>query len=645
MPKAVRQQAPLPEAPVRTPTGEWALPPWVATAPRDAGDPGVPARPLRAGRRLQPRLGRRRAGRDRPLVRRLRRGRRAVRGPAPGARPDRPPAARRLAGADPGRLRLLAALQPADVDPVRREPARDDAGRPGRARRVLPAQQHAAGVAALPGPGARDGRACTGSPACRSSCARCSSWRRRGSRSRARCSCSPAGSAGRPPSARMAVLLYAASNQFYFFNAQFSYQTVAIAMVMAAFYLLVRAFDSPVERPWTLLVTAQVCLGALAITHHLTSWIMLATLWTLALFFWFGGERRRFQLTLLTAEIATAVVAAWTAVIAPLLIDYLTPDLQRGHLPARRPPPGRRRARARVRQRRHPHAHVGGDGHVRLVAAVVPAPRPGRVGRLAPRVDRGHQGPLRPAPDRRVLPRAPARALLRGGQRGGGPGLDVRVHGDGPRRRRLAREPAGRAAAAVRARGRAARARRHDPRQRAGLAAGAGTVPGRRRAALRGRHDGVRRGVGRALPPGRVQRRRRRDVQPGHPELRRRHLGDPAGRLRERDPDVHLRVVRPDLAGADPAQRGRLRGRRHPAGRPDACARARSTRAAPATARPPRRSRRRWWTSSPRSRASTWSSTARSRSTTCARCAGCRRRSRTGPARACPGPGRRGRWA
>lgn len=122
-----------------------------------------------------------------------------------------------------------------------------------------------------------------------------------------------------------AVLLYASSNQFYFFNAQFSYQTVAIAMVLAAFYLLVRAFDSPLERPWSLLLTAQVCLGALAITHHLTSWVMIATLWLLAAFFWLGKERRRFQLTLLTAEFATAVVAAWTAVIAPLLIDYLTP--------------------------------------------------------------------------------------------------------------------------------------------------------------------------------------------------------------------------------------------------------------------------------------------------------------------------------
>ena len=122
-----------------------------------------------------------------------------------------------------------------------------------------------------------------------------------------------------------AVLVYAASVQFYFFNAQFSYQTVAISMVMAAFYLLTRAFDSPVERPWTLLLSVQACLAALAITHHLTSWIMLLTLWGLVLLFAIGRERRKFQLTLVTAELATAIVAGWTAVIAPLLIDYLGP--------------------------------------------------------------------------------------------------------------------------------------------------------------------------------------------------------------------------------------------------------------------------------------------------------------------------------
>jgi len=121
------------------------------------------------------------------------------------------------------------------------------------------------------------------------------------------------------------VLLYAGSAQFYFFNSQFSYQTVAIAMLMAALYLLVRAFDSDEERPWKELIAAQVCLGGLAITHHLTSWLMLIVLWVLAFFFWRGGEERRARLTVITAEIATVVVLAWTAVIAPLLISYLRP--------------------------------------------------------------------------------------------------------------------------------------------------------------------------------------------------------------------------------------------------------------------------------------------------------------------------------
>jgi hypothetical protein len=121
------------------------------------------------------------------------------------------------------------------------------------------------------------------------------------------------------------VLLYAGSAQFYFFNSQFSYQTVAIAMLMAALYLLIRAFDSEEERPWKELIAVQVCLGGLSITHHLTSWLVLGMIWLLALFFWRGGEERRARLTLITAEIATVVVLAWTAVIAPLLISYLGP--------------------------------------------------------------------------------------------------------------------------------------------------------------------------------------------------------------------------------------------------------------------------------------------------------------------------------
>ena len=127
--------------------------------PRDDRDPRLPARAVRPGRRLQPRLGRRGARADRALVRRLPPGRRALRRAAPRPGPDRPPATRRLARADAHRLCVLAPDEPAVVDALRREPARHDAGRPRRARRVLPAQQHAAGLTALPGARAGHGRA------------------------------------------------------------------------------------------------------------------------------------------------------------------------------------------------------------------------------------------------------------------------------------------------------------------------------------------------------------------------------------------------------------------------------------------------------------------------------------------------------
>ena len=203
------------------------------------------------------------------------------------------------------------------------------------------------------------------------------------------------------------VLLYAGSAQFYFFNAQFSYQTVAIAMLMAALYLLVRAFDSEEERPWRLLIAVQVCLGGLAITHHITSWLMLVLLWLLALFFWRGGEERRARLTLITAELATVVVLAWTAIIAPLLISYLGPDLRRGQQPAaQRPRRELRRQEPRRGRRRHPHSHLGADGDGRLDPAVDGDAGPGRLAGLAARQPRTDQGALRPAGHRRDLSRA-----------------------------------------------------------------------------------------------------------------------------------------------------------------------------------------------------------------------------------------------
>lgn len=123
----------------------------------------------------------------------------------------------------------------------------------------------------------------------------------------------------------VAVLLYGASPQFYFFNAQFSYQTVAIAMLAAALWLIARAYDAPQRWPWGEVLPALACLAALAVTHHLTSWLTLVTLVVLTLLLALGRERRRARITGAVVGLALAVVAGWSALVGPTLISYLGP--------------------------------------------------------------------------------------------------------------------------------------------------------------------------------------------------------------------------------------------------------------------------------------------------------------------------------
>ena len=69
-------------------------------------------------------------------------------------------------------------------------------------------------------------------------------------------------------------------------------------MAMAGLYMMVRAFDAEGERPWKELLTAQVCFAALAITHHVTSWLLLGCLWAMVCFFSLDEQPRRRRLTL-----------------------------------------------------------------------------------------------------------------------------------------------------------------------------------------------------------------------------------------------------------------------------------------------------------------------------------------------------------
>lgn len=117
----------------------------------------------------------------------------------------------------------------------------------------------------------------------------------------------------------LAVAVYAISPQFVFFNSQYAYQTVAIPLALAALNLIVRARLS--DKPLPLLGGATVCLFALAVTHHVTSFLT-----AFFLFLWSLAERGQMRLRVAygaCAAIASTIVDAM--VQRKLLTDYFKP--------------------------------------------------------------------------------------------------------------------------------------------------------------------------------------------------------------------------------------------------------------------------------------------------------------------------------
>lgn len=127
-----------------------------------------------------------------------------------------------------------------------------------------------------------------------------------------------------PKVASLTVLFYAVSPQFYFFNSQFSYQTMALTLGLGGLFLLRRAQladDRTTRRRLSLAGTLGLI--AVVVTHHVTSWIMLGFLITWALLARPGTRSVLFR----AASAMGAAVACWTAASASRLTAYLGPLL------------------------------------------------------------------------------------------------------------------------------------------------------------------------------------------------------------------------------------------------------------------------------------------------------------------------------
>ena len=132
-------------------------------------------------------------------------------------------------------------------------------------------------------------------------------------------------------SARIAGLgaaIYAANSNFIFFSAQFSYESMALPLLLLVLVAVAewQASDGLRRREWA--VPALVATCAIAATHHMTSYALVAALLAVALTT--AVVRRDWSRNPMPfALFATAVTGAWLVVVASTTVGYLSPVFTR----------------------------------------------------------------------------------------------------------------------------------------------------------------------------------------------------------------------------------------------------------------------------------------------------------------------------
>ena len=74
------------------------------------------------------------------------------------------------------------------------------------------------------------------------------------------------------------VLIYAASPQFYGFDAQYAYETIGLAFAVGAVYLVFFSVDAPKPRMGKAFILALGAVCAVVISHHVTGWLTVGFL-------------------------------------------------------------------------------------------------------------------------------------------------------------------------------------------------------------------------------------------------------------------------------------------------------------------------------------------------------------------------------
>ncbi len=128
--------------------------------------------------------------------------------------------------------------------------------------------------------------------------------------------------------AGIAMLLYASNSLFQSFDSMFIYQSLAVpffGLTLLAARRLAAPGPASNRAGWLTIAAASIL--ATVVAHHVTSYVLAATLAVIAVSSLLAGDRRSAAWTASLAGFSAVSVIAWLACVAPQTLSYLQPGI------------------------------------------------------------------------------------------------------------------------------------------------------------------------------------------------------------------------------------------------------------------------------------------------------------------------------
>jgi hypothetical protein len=128
--------------------------------------------------------------------------------------------------------------------------------------------------------------------------------------------------------AGIATVLYISNAGYYGFDTSFSYESLALPIAIFVLSIVVLLYCTPMKRPKGLYVAILLGLGALVITHHVTTYALLSYLflWAALSLFLHRGQKD-WVIPGAIAVVGTILSVIWLALTGFVTVGYLAPHL------------------------------------------------------------------------------------------------------------------------------------------------------------------------------------------------------------------------------------------------------------------------------------------------------------------------------